>query len=127
MRTKDPFVVAILTKAKELVGVAHLGRKPTAFQRSALEWIYPTCAVEGCNARAHLEMDHTVDWSKTHFTMLEFLKFLCHHHHRLKSNDDFALIDEAGRCLLVAPDDSRHPRHRRRSANQSHGPPKRVA
>lgn len=28
-------------------GVAHLGRRPTAHQQSALEWLYPTCAVEG--------------------------------------------------------------------------------
>jgi hypothetical protein len=127
MKMGNPFVAAVLTKGKELVGIAHLGRKPTAFQKSALEWLYPTCAVEGCNAQARLEMDHTVDWAKTRFTMLDFLKFLCHHHHRLKSNDNWALIDEGGRCLLVAPEDSRHPGHQRRSANQSHGPPKRVA
>jgi hypothetical protein len=126
MRLEDPFIVAVLTKAKKLVGVAHLGRKPTAFQKSALEWIYPRCAIEGCNAQAHLEMDHTLEWSKTHFTILDHLKFLCHHHHLLKSNDNWALVEVDGRCLLVPPEDPRHPRHRR-SANQSNGPPKRVA
>jgi hypothetical protein len=126
MSKGDPFIVAILTKAKELVGVAHLGRKPTAFQRSALEWMYPSCAIEGCNAQAHLEMDHSLEWSKTHFTMLDHLKFLCHHHHFLKSNDNWALTEVDRRCLLVPPEDPRHPRHRR-SANQSNAPPKSVA
>jgi hypothetical protein len=126
IRQGDPFIVAILTKGKELVGVAHLGRKPTAFQRSALEWMYPSCAIEGCNAQAHLEMDHSLEWSKTHFTMLDHLKFLCHHHHFLKSNDNWALTEVDRKCLLVPPEDPRHPRHRR-STNQSNAPPKSVA
>lgn len=110
LKTGDPFVAAILTKAKPVVGVAHLGRKPTAHQRSALEWLYPTCAVDGCNARARLEMDHTIDWSKTKFTMLEYLRFLCHHHHYLKTHEKWAPIEEDGKYLLVPPDDPRHPR-----------------
>jgi len=50
IETGDPFLAAIVTKGKEVVGVAHLGRRPTAHQRSALEWLYPTCAAEGCNS-----------------------------------------------------------------------------
>jgi hypothetical protein len=31
--------------------VAHLGRRPTAFQLTALQWQDPICDVEGCNKR----------------------------------------------------------------------------
>ncbi len=122
LKLGDPFVAAILTKGRRLVGVAHLGRKPTAFQRSALEWLYPTCAVDGCNARARLEMDHTIDWVKTYFTMLDYLGFLCHHHHYLKTHEKWAPVDEDGRYLLVAPEDPRHPRHRKNQSGSNVAP-----
>jgi hypothetical protein len=48
LETANPFIVAVLTKAKEVVGVAHLGRRPNAHQRSALQWLYPSCARRGC-------------------------------------------------------------------------------
>jgi Domain of unknown function (DUF222) len=57
LETEDPFLAAIVTKGKDVVGVAHLGRRPNAHQQSALEWLYPTCAVEGCNSLAFLEND----------------------------------------------------------------------
>ena len=107
----DPFVVAILTKTEELVGVAHLGRKPTAYQESALEWLYPTCAVRGCMDRARLERDHEIDWRKTYFTMLDHLDLLCHHHHDLKTRHGWALVRGIGKRGFVPPDDARHPRH----------------
>jgi hypothetical protein len=42
MDTEDPFLAAVVTKGKEVVGVAHLGRRPNAHQQTALEWLYPT-------------------------------------------------------------------------------------
>jgi Domain of unknown function (DUF222) len=109
--TGDPFVVAVLTKAQDLVGVAHLGRKPTAYQQSALEWLYPTCAALGCVDRGRLERDHEIDWSKTHFTMLDHLDLHCHHHHDLKTRFGWALVPGTGKRAFVPPDDPRHPRH----------------
>ena len=44
----DAFLKAVVTKGKDVTGVAHLGRKPTAHQRSALDFLFPTCAAEGC-------------------------------------------------------------------------------
>ncbi len=41
----DPFLTAVATKGVDVVSVAHLGRRPTAHQQTALEWLYPTCAV----------------------------------------------------------------------------------
>jgi hypothetical protein len=109
--TGDPFVAAILTKGRALVGVAHLGRHPTAFQQTALEWLYPTCAAQGCTVRARLERDHELDWSRTHFTMLDHLDLLCRHHHRLKTVHNWGLVDGRGKRAFVSPQDPRHPRY----------------
>lgn len=37
MDTGDPFLSAVVTKGEAVVGVAHLGRRPTAHQQTALE------------------------------------------------------------------------------------------
>jgi hypothetical protein len=114
--TEDPFLAAVVTKGKDVVGVAHLGRRPTAHQQTALEWLYPTCAAEGCNSVAFLENDHRDDWAKTHTTILDLLDRLCSHHHDLKTTENWALVEGRGKRAFVPPED---PRHRR----NAHGPP----
>lgn len=112
IRNGDPFVAAILMKGKQLVGVAHHGRHPTAWQRSALEWLYPTCAAEGCPAPAlHLQIDHRVDWAATHVTILDWLDALCPHDHDKKTRHNWSLVAGIGKRAFVPPDDPRHPRH----------------
>jgi hypothetical protein len=111
--SRSPFVAAILTRAKALVGVAHLGRRPTAHQQSALEWLYPSCAAVGCPAQAHLQRDHRIDWADSHITVLDFLDLLCPHHHRLKTTEGWALVAGRGKRAFVPPADPRHPRHER--------------
>ncbi|MGQ0805096.1 MAG: DUF222 domain-containing protein [Actinomycetota bacterium] len=110
LETGDPFLAAVVTKGKEVVGVAHVGRRPTAHQRSALEWLYPTCAAEGCNSLTYLEMDHREDWARTHLTVFDLLDRLCSHHHDLKTRDHWSLIEGSGKRAFVPPDDPRHPR-----------------
>ncbi|MGH9264257.1 MAG: DUF222 domain-containing protein [Acidimicrobiales bacterium] len=112
----DPFLAAVVTKGEQVVGVAHLGRRPTAAQQTALEWLYPTCAAEGCSAGTWLENDHRVDWATTHLTVLDLLDRLCSHHHDLKSLDGWALVEGQGKRPFVPPDDPRHPR-------SAHAPP----
>jgi hypothetical protein len=114
--TEDPFLSAVVTKGRDVVGVAHLGRRPNAHQQTALEWLYPTCAVTGCNSLAFLETDHRDDWSKTHTTVFELLDRLCGHHHDLKTRENWALVEGRGKRAFVPPDDPRHPRN-------VHGPP----
>ena len=46
MESGDPFLKAVVTKGKDVVNVTHLGRRPNAHQKSALDWMFPTCAVE---------------------------------------------------------------------------------
>jgi hypothetical protein len=106
----DPFVAAILTKGQELVGVAHLGRRPNRYQESALRWLYPSCAVEGCAAQARLERDHRVEWSKTHFTAFELLDLLCSYHHSLKTREGWELVEDRGKRRFVPITDPGHPR-----------------
>ena len=108
----DPFLKAIATKGKDVIGVAHLGRRPNAYQSTALDWLYPTCAVEGCPSRgSFLQTDHRIDWHKTHFTLYDLLDRLCPHHHRLKTTQGWALVAGKGKRAFVPPEDPRHPRH----------------
>lgn len=116
VETGDPFLAAIVTKGPAVAGVAHRGRRARAHQQSALEWLYPTCAVEGCNGVAFLENDHREDWAKTRFTLLELLDRLCPHHHDLKTTEGWALVEGRGKRPFVPPDDPQHPRN-------AHGPP----
>jgi Domain of unknown function (DUF222) len=109
--TEDPFLAAVVTAAENVVGVAHLGRRPNAHQQTALEWLYPTCAVEGCNHLTYLETDHRDDWAATHTTVFGLLDRFCGHHHDLKTRQNWALVEGCGKRAFVPPDDPRHPRN----------------
>ena len=105
------FLAAVVTKGRQVIGVAHLGRAPTAFQDSALEWLYPACAARGCGRRARLERDHRADWATGRITLLDQLDLLCTHHHQLKTRQNWALVPGHGTREFVPPGDTRHPRH----------------
>jgi hypothetical protein len=107
----DPFLTAVVTKGQKLVGVAHLGRRPNALQQTALQWLYPSCANQACSAQARLDYDHRLDWSRTHFTVLDLLDRLCPHCHALKTRQNWSLVEGRGKRALVPPEDGRHPRN----------------
>jgi hypothetical protein len=112
MESEDPFYKAVLTKGKDVVGVAHLGRRPNAHQRSALDWLYPSCAVAGCGVRSqYCQTDHREDWAKSHVTVFELLDRLCKFHHDLKTYQGWSLVEGKGKRAFVPPEDPRHPRH----------------
>ena len=115
IETGDPFLAAVATKGQAVVGVAHLGRRPTAAQQTALEWLYPRCAVEGCGTVARLEMDHRVDWSASRLTVLDLLDRLCAYHHRLKTREGWRLAEGRGKRVFMPPADRTDP--------VAHGPP----
>ena len=110
----NPFIACVITDGERVGGVAHLGRGATRRQQTALEWLHPTCTVEGCHAAAHLQNDRREPWAHVHETGLDNLDRLCSHHHSLKTRDHWALVDGTGKRALVPPDDPRHPRHERR-------------
>ena len=107
----DAFLAAVVTKGVDVVNVAHLGRRASAFQRSGLEWLSPECVTLGCNAKAHLEIDHRVAWAESKITLLALLERHCSHHHDKKTYDGWALVEGAGKRPMVPPEDPRHPRH----------------
>jgi hypothetical protein len=88
IRTDNPILAAIVTRGTDVISVAHLGRAPTAFRQSALEWLNPCCKAEGCDRTVALERDHRIDWHHTKFTLLGLLDWLCTHHHQLKTQVD---------------------------------------
>ena len=111
LESGSAFLAAVVTKAERLVGVVHLGRRPTAGQQTGLEWIYPTCAAEGCGQSARLQRDHRVDWATTKVTVFDLLDLLCPFHHGLKTTKNWALVAGRGKRAFVAPDDPAHPQH----------------
>lgn len=110
MASGDCFLAAVVTKGVDVANVAHLGRRPNAFQRSALEWLNPVCTAEGCNTAVRLEIDHRREWSKMKVTLLALLDGCCEHHHDLKTYKGWAFVDGSGKRPMVPPWDHRHPR-----------------
>jgi hypothetical protein len=123
LATENPFIIGILSDGQELRGVYHHGRHPNAYQRSALDFLYPTCTVEGCSATTALQYDHREDYVKTEITAFDLLDRLCRHHHRLKSHRGWALVEGRGKRTFVPPDDPRHPHFRKGPARSGPSPP----
>jgi hypothetical protein len=104
----DAFVAAIATRGTDIARVVHLGRKPTALQRTALQWMTAgTCVIEGCDSTARAEIDHVADWADTQVTELSELARPCGHHHDLKTHHGYRFGPRlpSGKRRLVPPDD----------------------
>lgn len=108
---ENTFLVGLLTRAEQIIGVYHQRRHPNAHQKSALDFLYPTCAARGCTAKVGLQSDHRADWAKTHYTVFDLLDRLCTHHHNLKTRSNWALVPGTGKRPFVPPTDPRHPDH----------------
>lgn len=111
----DAFLAAVVTRGVDVATVAHLGRSPTAHQRTGLQWREPCCVVLGCNQTARLEIDHRADWADTRITLLELLNGLCHHHRALKTRENWRLVEGTGKRPMVAPGHPDHPDRSRRA------------
>jgi hypothetical protein len=105
----DAFLAAVITRGVDVLSVAHLGRRFTARQRTALQWINPTCSRLGCNRSLGLEYDHRTDWAATRRSLAADADRLCAADHRLKSQAGWALVPGSGKRPFVPPDDPRHP------------------
>ena len=118
----NAIVVGVLTKSTQVLGVYHHRRRPNAYQASALQFLYPCCAVAGCGVRVGLQADHREDWIRTKFTVFDLLDRLCPHHHRLKTEHGWGLVTGSGKRAFVPPDDPCHPERAQRAA-RSPDPP----
>jgi hypothetical protein len=103
-------------RGHDAVNVAHLGRHPRAFQHTALRWLYPSCAVRGCNQQMRLQWDHREAWKDVHETALQNIDGLCSYHHGMKTARGWMLTRGRGKRDFVAPTDPRHPKYRPRAA-----------
>jgi hypothetical protein len=86
------FIAGILTRGTDIIALRHLGRRPTALQRTVLQWeTAGTCAVEGCTNHVRIEIDHVDPWAGTHTTEYDQLAGLCVHCHRRKTHHGYTL------------------------------------
>jgi hypothetical protein len=88
--------------------VVHFGRRPNAYQLTALEYAHPTCTREGCDNPIQ-QYDHRVDYAQTHHTVLEEMDGPCLHDHALKTFHNWQFVQGTGRRPMVPPSDPRHP------------------
>ena len=97
---------AVLTHGVDIQKVVHLGRHPTALQRTALEWTTAgTCAIRGCTNTARVEIDHVAPWVDTLRTEVGQLAAVCGHHHDLKTHKGyrFGPTGSDGKRELIPP------------------------
>ena len=102
------FVAAISTRGVEIDKVVHLGRRVTALQRTAHEWLTAAkCSTEGCTSKARLEIDHVADWADTHRTELSQIAGPCGWCHDLKTRHGyrFGPRQPNGKRRLIPPDE----------------------
>jgi hypothetical protein len=105
----DAFLAAVVTKGIDVAAVAHLGRRASAHQYTALQWRDPICDVEGCGNAWRLEVDHRADWAGTKVTALWLLDRYCGHHHDLKTYHGWASVAGVGKRRFVPPGHPDHP------------------
>lgn len=79
----------ILTDAKDIRAVSHLGRHVGSRLRSALYWRYRTCSNPDCDRTLGLERDHQLPFGKGGWTALENLQLLCRSCHDEKTRRDY--------------------------------------
>ena len=92
----DAFLSAVVQEGIDIRSVAHIGRRPTAAQRTAL-WVRDrACVVPGCENGFGLEAHHIRAWSETKTTTLDDLALLCSHHHDLASYQGWTLTGRPG-------------------------------
>jgi len=93
---RDAFLAAVVTDGIDIQSMVHLGRQPTAAQRTALIVRDPTCVIPGCDVTEGLEIDHVSGWVPTHHTTLKELARECGHHHDLKTYEGWVLSGGPG-------------------------------
>jgi hypothetical protein len=78
---EDAILKALITDGIDVRSISHLGRTIPARLRTAIEELYPTCAVDGCEVDRWLETDHKVPVAEGGATEMTNLQRLCPHHH----------------------------------------------
>ncbi|MSO78645.1 MAG: HNH endonuclease [Acidimicrobiia bacterium] len=121
----DAFLKAIITGVNVLT-ISHLGRTIPAHLRTALDELFPECAIEGCNVAWSLEIDHNQPFEARGPTALWNLNKLCRYHHQQKTRHDLRLVGEGTNKRLV-PKAEWHPPDRITDRKRQGQPPRRRA
>jgi hypothetical protein len=103
----DAFLKTIITGVNVLT-ISHLGRTIPAHLRTALDELFPECAIAGCNVAWSLEIDHNQPVEARGPTALWNLNKLCRYHHQHKTRHDLRLIGE-GTTKQLVPKAEWHP------------------
>jgi hypothetical protein len=88
--SQDAVLKALITDGTDIRSISHLGRTIPARLRTAIEEMYPECAVEGCHVDRHLEIDHKTPVTQRGPTELTNLQRLCPYHHDEKTRAEGA-------------------------------------
>jgi hypothetical protein len=99
----DAFLAAVVVDGVDVHTVAHLGRSPTAHQRTALEAVSIACSNLECNQTVGIEIDHRTEWAKVKRTFGPELDPLCRRCHALKTHHGHRLEPGKGRRRLLGP------------------------
>ncbi|MEZ5142379.1 MAG: HNH endonuclease signature motif containing protein [Acidimicrobiales bacterium] len=100
---EDTFLAAVLRDGEDIQKVAHLGRGPTARQRTALEARHDRCCIDGCPDPPKV-VDHHHPFAGGGPRTLANLGPLCARHDGRKTNQGWVLVRHGTSRRLVPPD-----------------------
>ncbi len=89
--SSDAFLKALIHDGTDVLAVSHLGRSIPARLRTAVEELFPECAIQGCHTNRHLEIDHNTPAAEGGRTEIANLNGLCRHHHVHKHSNNLRL------------------------------------
>ena len=92
----DAFLAAVVTKGRDVVTVAHLGRGLNAHQRTAVEALGLRCSNRACNRTIAIQIDHRRPFADDPQTKLNNQDPLCPECHRRKTHHGWLLEPGSG-------------------------------
>jgi len=101
---EDCILKVLLTRAVDVMAVAHGGYSIPAHLRTALDVRDPKCIVPGCDGRRRLQKDHRNAFGRTQVTRLEDLAHLCPFHHYLKTFCGYTYRGGPGNWEWIPPE-----------------------
>ncbi|WP_426571870.1 HNH endonuclease signature motif containing protein [Aquihabitans sp. McL0605] len=108
---RDAFLAAVVTKGRDVVNVAHLGRGLSAHQRTAIEAMGLRCTNIACNKTIAIQIDHRVPYATEQITELSNQDPLCPDCHRRKTHHGWNLEPGHGARAFLPPDPTPTPTH----------------
>lgn len=102
---EDAILKMLLTKAVDVVAVAHGGYTIPAHLRTAVHVRDGKCIVPGCDGRRRVQIDHRNAFGRTRVTKLEDLAYLCPFHHYLKTFCGYTYRGGPGTWEWLPPED----------------------